>query len=420
MTMPFDEAPPDVRIEMAVRAFTQGLVYYADLICQEAIEHHAATPPVYEVLATIAEAIGQPGRAALYWREHAAIAGTWPVLKDRVAQLEAIEAEQGRPRPTESRYLVIRAWGHGFFSDVSHALAGLLLAEATCRTPVIWWDRHSLFCDDGVTNCWSRFFHPVNGVALPDLLGKGHSYYPPKWNEANLLQPEVNYAEGEWSRFPFLGHFNRTESVCVLDYYAAVVNLRPWLPLWHPLEGQTIDAILRALVKKYLVPADPIREEADAFTRGRFGGRPMVALHVRGTDKHTEDPGLPARTAALPGIVSRLFEAHPDAGLFLLTDTAAVRDQYESLFPGRVVTTECVRGHGVQGIHLAKDAPRERLGREVLLDALIAARCDWFVASASSNVAVMIHAMKDWADDRVTLLGPKFSHGRFRGLHHWV
>ncbi|MGA1709267.1 MAG: hypothetical protein ACO4CI_11335, partial [Phycisphaerales bacterium] len=46
------------------------------------------------------------------------------------------------------------------------------------------------------------------------------------------------------------------------------------------------------------------------------------------------------------------------------------------------------------------------LGREVLVDALVAARCEWFIGNGQSNVAAMIECLKDWPAGRCTLVRP--------------
>ncbi len=37
------------------------------------------------------------------------------------------------------RFLLIKSWGCGFWSDVDHVMGQLLVAEITNRIPVIYW-----------------------------------------------------------------------------------------------------------------------------------------------------------------------------------------------------------------------------------------------------------------------------------------
>ncbi|MCR2600326.1 hypothetical protein NSP09_24715, partial [Salmonella enterica] len=57
-----------------------------------------------------------------------------------------------------NRYLVIKSWGFGFWSDVSQVLGSLLLAEITGRTPVTHWGRNSLFNDGSNRDSFALYF----------------------------------------------------------------------------------------------------------------------------------------------------------------------------------------------------------------------------------------------------------------------
>jgi hypothetical protein len=37
-----------------------------------------------------------------------------------------------------ARYLLIKAWGFGFWADLDHVLGALLLADLTRRVPVVY------------------------------------------------------------------------------------------------------------------------------------------------------------------------------------------------------------------------------------------------------------------------------------------
>ena len=64
---------------------------------------------------------------------------------------------QGRIHPSdyegEQRFLLIKAWGFGFWSDVLHVLGGLMLAELTRRQPVVFWGSNSLYSLSPAEKC---------------------------------------------------------------------------------------------------------------------------------------------------------------------------------------------------------------------------------------------------------------------------
>ena len=80
------------------------------------------------------------------------------------------------------KFLLIKAWGFGFWSDMDHVLGGLLLAEITGRMPVVHWGRNSLFSDDPARNAFDEFFEPVSAMRIDDLIRADFTYFPPKWS----------------------------------------------------------------------------------------------------------------------------------------------------------------------------------------------------------------------------------------------
>jgi len=65
-------------------------------------------------------------------------------LKETQVQ-SAIDEPTLRPFQRVEKFLLIKAWGYGFWSDVSHVLGQLLVAELTGRTPIVHWGQNSLF-----------------------------------------------------------------------------------------------------------------------------------------------------------------------------------------------------------------------------------------------------------------------------------
>lgn len=408
-----DRRTPAELLGVAHAMYAAGNLYVADAVCQDQLEKKVRLPLGYEVLALVAGQVGEWGRAAEYLERRVALGGASPPLR---AALERARQRAAEPRTVpEGGVLLVKPWGAGFCSDVVHALSSCLLAEATGRAPLVWWDGRSLFRDEGVENAWTEFFEPVSGLAIDDAM-RGDSFFPPKWNRTNLHSPAVNLATGDWSRMAFLHYFNRPERVAVVDYHCAAVNILPWLPDGHPSRGGTVEAAYRRLVRLYLRPVPRLRERAEAFAAERFAGRRMLAVHVRGTDKVLEDPGVHERNAAmLPHVEAHL--RRPDAGVLLLTDTEAVVDEYRGRFGERVVCTDSIRSDGSYGVHFLAGKPRGRLGEEVVIDLLLGAMCDRLLIGGTSNVSSMLLYMKEWGEGAVTRVGPRFHEQRYYSFY---
>jgi protein O-GlcNAc transferase len=397
----------EISVPEARRYIAEGNHAVADMIAQQVVRANPAEAGGWEALGVIAEHFGRP-RLAARWYGKALEAD--PANGAARAGLQRAGAMPAPSAPAGERYLIIKAWGHGFCSDVDHTLGWLLVAEMTGRTPVVHWGKNSLFTDDPWADAFATFFEPVSGVQASDLVGKGHDYYPPKWNDGNLFDENLQKNQGEWSRLSGLHFLSRPERVAVADYYVGVVQLLPWLDESHPLFGKSIDEAYRYLIAKYLRVVPEIEERAEAFARARFTTRPIIAAHIRGSDKYKEDAQLQQKLAIYPQVIARLSGERWFTPLFLMTDSSTIRDEYAKRYGALLITTESVRTSTHVGLHLQGNPTPRKLGAEVLLDILLATRCDMFVGLGSSNVTCMVHHWRDWPADKRVILPPLLTH----------
>jgi hypothetical protein len=312
-------------------------------------------------------------------------------------------------RPTlasvSQKYLLVRAWGYGFWSDVHHVIGQLFLAELTHRTPVVWWGENSLFRGAAKTNAFELYFQPRGLSSLPASLSE-HSFYPAKWNEGNVFGEAINLWEGEDSRMAAPYFFNRPEDIVVSDFYTTVESIRPWISVNSAYYELTDDEIYALLFDRYLAPAPQLVHKANVFYEEKMSGRPWVAVHARGSDKVYESPELNQTNSAYWGFVDRIIELNPSIGVFLLTDSIDLHDAYKNRYGDRLVTTSALRSNTDVGIHLQGHSGYE-LGAEVMIDVLLAIRCDYFVGNKESNVSLAISSIKRWPKNFSFLLGTK-------------
>lgn len=388
----------------ALDAFQQGNLPLADVLCDTMLRAGTSDPLVHGLQGMVAYHVGEFRRAVdllTYAEKHTP--GDRQ-LKDALAAARKGAREQAMIRPDgRKRYMVIKAWGYGFCSDLDHVLGGLLLAEMTGRTPVVEWGRGSLFRDDPDENAWPRFFEPVSSVLAADLTGKKLGYFPPKWNDANLLEAEVNKFDGPWSRMGACLYLNRREDVAVCDFPTPIASLVSWLRPGSPYAGKSVAQVYRMMITKYLRPRPELSERVDAFAKQHFTGSPMIGVHARGGDKPVEDPLLGERNKSTPEMVEALLAKHPTAKVFLLTDDENMRQGFTVRFGDKLVTADCVRTTTAHGLHYLEQQSRTRLGVEVLVDMYLAARCDYFIGVGTSNVSAMIDHLKDWPEGAIDI-----------------
>jgi hypothetical protein len=302
---------------------------------------------------------------------------------------------------------VIREWGFGFWSDVSHVLGGLLLAEATGRTPLTWWGSQSQFNDGSDGDAFQNFFQPVSDVRLDDL---PTGFFPPRWNSANLK----TLTDAKWQRRTGPVYFlNRPERVAVCDFFAAVPNILPWLPADHPMHGKTVAQAYSSLAEKYLRPRPEVTTACDAFFEKELKDAPFAAVHLRGGDKFKEDESL---DAANRQILSLLEQVDPRQRILLLTDDVRWLKRITDKFGARVAATDCRRSDGDTGVFWSKADPVQT-GREAMIDVYLALRAQRFIGNGLSNVAAMVAMLKDWPAGACTLVGPSILEDRSFALY---
>jgi hypothetical protein len=296
--------------------------------------------------------------------------------------------------PLSPKYLVIKSWGYGFWSDVSHVLGALLLAEITNRIPVVHWGRNCLFGDGSSSDAFYNYYEPVSNVTLEDIARlTGARCFPPKWNQNNLFEEDVNKWQGSYARAAALYLLARPETIVVCDFYIGVIDVVPWLTKKHLMYGRPLTEVYRYLIKKYLRARQSIIDDCNLFYEAHLRGGPFVALHVRGSDKELEQSELEKINQSN---LAALQTVNAEWNIFLLTDDDAWLTRVRSAYGNRVVTTDCRRTTGKTGLHYLKQDDRVRLGREVMIDAYVARRADKFFGNGASNVAAFIALLKEW------------------------
>ena len=401
--------------ETAALLLSRGFLTPAELICRYLLDRGHRSQLVSRTLGEIAMTLGLPAAAAGHFREAIDLGDG---RHARIRLLKAEESARHRPEPgARERFLLIKAWGYGFWSDVNHLLGQFLLAEITGRTPVVHWGGNSLFSDDPEGNAFESFFEPVSGYSPRELVSDCRSFYPPKWHAGNLPLYGINQAAGPWSRCSSLYALERSEDVVVSDFHHAVNDLVPWIDPGHPLHGMTTDQIYLHLFERYLKPRPAIAARVEALFQEHLAGGNVLALHIRGGDKGGEDPNLAQLNSFYPAEIERHLREHPEAGLFLLTDDTEILANYQRRYRDRLIHTGATRTSTGQGVHYQKQASRYLLGEEVLVDALLAARCQSFIGNGLSNVSCAVAQMKAWPAGSCRLLGARLDRLRYFTLY---
>ncbi|MBU6411878.1 MAG: hypothetical protein KGS45_00245 [Planctomycetes bacterium] len=392
-------------LRLSKQLLLSGSVGFPDAAMRFLLALNTAEVEAWMHLALVARLMKEDHTAARFARfvlnrdsKHAQAKQMLQATKDAGPSLDARSTPQGR-------YLLIRAWNAGFWSDVDHVLGCLLLASLTNRTPVIHWGPDSRYGGTPERSAWDNFFEPVSTLTVHDLAAQKLACFPPKWNHENISGPSINRFNGKHSRTSYLSLLNRPEPVVVADFFVPLAGVFFYLRPDHPDFDSHPQTILRRTLIEQVRPLPQHRAAAAEFTGRHFGNGPVLAVHVRGTDKTDEDPTANEWNQRFTMIADQSLKNGLVKSLFLMTDTAAAQDKWRKLFGDALICSPAQVSQGTTALHFTPGLDGAALGREILVDSLIATHADRFVGMASSNVARMISLLKPWAPDTIGLLG---------------
>ena len=234
----------------------------------------------------------------------------------------------------------------GFFGEVFCAINGLSLAKRNGLWAQMNWGRQSPYFDnDYVKNgdAWSSYF----AVSTFDFR-----------KTPNIAAPRL------------------------------VFNWKPGAHDFELHDGLSIRRSAGQALRKWCQPQDAIAADVENIYARLCAGRPMLGVHVRRTDAAA---GLENREIVE---LRHFFDAadswlitRPEAGIFLATDESKIVKAFESRYGARVTYQTCLRSENGNSIHGHYDlgvagSPYQK-GREVLIDALLLARCQHLIRTHS-------------------------------------
>jgi tetratricopeptide (TPR) repeat protein len=390
----------DELLGFATRAVAAGNLAAAEIACRDLLDFEPRDAATLHLLGFIAAKVGAREQAEAYFQS------ALEIEPDNARIRENLEAVQKMPAPRlppGERYLLIKSWGYGFWSDIVEVLGSLLFAETTGRTAVIYWGHDSLFSGLSGQDAFVSYFEPVSNHTLEQLAQiRGANFFPPRWHAGNLTESGLARWEGRGSRAGAVYFLNRPETIAVSDFHIGVVNVMPWIPAFHPMHGKSLEEIYRYLTAKYLRPRPSILAAADAFFDTHLADASFVAVHVRGSDKALEDPDLEATNRAL---FSAIDSVDRSWRIFLMTDDVHWLARMKAIYGTRIVVTDCQRTSTTEGLHYASATDPLRAGQEIMVDTYLALRAQRFIGNGRSNVSAIIAMLKDWAPGDLTLIG---------------
>ncbi len=153
------------------------------------------------------------------------------------------------------------------------------------------------------------------------------------------------------------------------------------------------------LLHQYVRVKPDIQQQVEAFRAAHWRDK-MIGLHIRGPGRLHGGAGELRAALGAEGAVpfqpffdqaDRILSLMPDAGVFVCSDSQPVIDVVRDRYGDKVVDYPAIRSefgemHAGHPENQGQSFPPKRLGLDMIIEALLLARCDVFV-HGNSNVA---------------------------------
>jgi hypothetical protein len=305
----------------------------------------------------------------------------------------------------KDRFLLIKSWGCGFWSDVDHVMGQLLAAEITNRIPVVYWGPNSLYAESFQSNAFDLYFEPVSNFSIHDIAWPGYTYYPPIWNSKNIMVEDLDKIA--WTYRDLGDMMSSDASVLVSDVHYFIRPMIPFIPKDHWAYGMTAHQIYRGLFDKYLKLKPDIEAEiGDFYEENLKDTGPLLGVHIRGGDKVREVKNLARLNRRYHIEINKCIRKYGIKKILLLTDCEDIVQDFQQRYGSMVTFTDCRRGQisdTRNAAHLQYYSNKRRKGIEIIKDTYLAAKCDFFIGNGYSNVSYTVKRLKDWPEDHIEL-----------------
>ena len=259
-------------------------------------------------------------------------------------------------------YYIIRRkpLGEGFFSNYFYVLSHIIYAKNKGWISVIDMNNYkTLYSEDSMfmdtENAWEYYFEQPQSVTL-DAAYQSNNY---------VLSKDAYYGQ--------LG-----------------------VPVYEINHGQITKEMVKKLYplqKEYIPIKQYIIQEVDDFYKRELENGINVGVHIRGTDMKVRRHGhsLPHGLDEIINEIKRIEKKEQSITVFLCCDEKEVIETLSQMLSCRVITTSAYRSENTTttGIHFQSDCRTNHkylMGKEVLEDALLLARCQYLICGVVSNV----------------------------------
>jgi hypothetical protein len=255
----------------------------------------------------------------------------------------------------------------GFSALMTYALNGVRKALERNWLPVVNFDKETTryFYDPARgDNIWQYFFKPVMSISYSEVK---------EMTECGQISPSsiTTFSEKDiW-----YWHLRDPERIGTFWLRKTPKNAEDWM--------QTKRALGRRFVQRYIRVKQPILDEAKAFVAKHFETQFTIGVHIRGTDfAHAEPTDPETYFQAIERLVK--MKRQDDYRFFLATDQEQFVEVFKKEYGDKLMLYNCARSRNdIAPFKFANVSPYKK-GKDVLIDILLLASCDYVFKCASS------------------------------------
>ncbi|GAB5353388.1 hypothetical protein AAMO2058_000032300 [Amorphochlora amoebiformis] len=269
-----------------------------------------------------------------------------------------------------SKHLRIRAarnWFNiaGFFTYPMYVINQILYAEKLGligdKPPFVYMpESHHYFdsCVDGGTpgeEFYTQWFEPISDVKFNEVKEDD------VWEFSQLTIESLHHHKDVVHSYPYKLHGERLKTD---------TGTQNWI---NCMRERTYDVF-----KKYIdVKPSVLKETTDMF-ESNFGSKPVIGIHMRGTDKWINSKVEPLKYV---DEIEIFIEKNPDGKIFLATDDPKFLVATKEKFPD-LVAMDAMRQTG--NVFFDDKVDKDRKTKDVLVDSLMLSFCSTLIKSWSS------------------------------------
>src|SRR5690242_15952103 len=112
----------DITLQEADRFYEAGNIAVTEAICRLLLDQRPREAGAWGRLGRVAMDLRLPARAAQYSGRALELDASTPGAAETLERAKAARAD-APPRDARQRFILIKAWGNGFFSDTDHVLS---------------------------------------------------------------------------------------------------------------------------------------------------------------------------------------------------------------------------------------------------------------------------------------------------------